>query len=261
MTDRVGRKPAFGTSQLHWVPAPYKSQLEANRLVVMQDSRSSRTIPVVLILLGGILFFEATPAYACSCGGQSPADAVAGGDAAFVGTYLGRTEPPPAPMVKSSDLVVNHFSVERAIKGDVAGSVDVNAAFSGASCGLELAVGQRTGLVMRHAGDDWESNLCLQIDPEALLALAEPPPPAPQPPSRPRPGPTVVAIPSASPLPTASAGPSPQPSVSATAPEAVDLAAGEGSGPPLLPILLIAGMLAAGLAIALRLRGRFRAQG
>jgi hypothetical protein len=218
----------------------------------MSPPPSGKTVLVVLLFLGGVLFVGAAPAYACSCAGQSPADAIAGGDAAFVGTYLGRTEPPPAPVVSSGDLVVNHFSVERAVKGDIGGNLDVGGARDGATCGLELAAGQRTGLVIRQAGDRWESNLCLQIEPAALLAAAQPPPPNPAPlPVRPAP-PAVVTPPA--PSPSATPSPSGKPSPSPTPSDPGDLAAGERSGSPLLPILLVAGVVAAGLAIALKLR-------
>ena len=49
---------------------------------------------------------------------------------------------------------------------------------NGASCGLEVGVGQRIGLLLDMADDGaWTSGLCAQIDPDVLLKAAEPLPP------------------------------------------------------------------------------------
>ena len=42
---------------------------------------------------------------------------------------------------------------------------------SGAACGLELAVGDRVGLLLERDGDVWRSGLCSQVDPAVFLAL------------------------------------------------------------------------------------------
>ena len=41
----------------------------------------------------------------------------------------------------------------------------------GAACGLELAVGDRVGLLLTRDGNVWRSGLCSQVDPADFLAL------------------------------------------------------------------------------------------
>ena len=40
----------------------------------------------------------------------------------------------------------------------------------GAACGLELAIGDRVGLLLTRDGDVWRSGLCSQVDPADFLA-------------------------------------------------------------------------------------------
>ena len=135
-----------------------------------------RRLPLVLVFVIAIghLALQASPAYACSCqAGVLVADALAQADGALVGVYTGRADPPvQGELIFSGRPVINHFEVERAVKGDIGGQVDVEAAASGASCGLELEVGERTGLFLERTGTGWRSSLCSQTDPVGLLAFA-----------------------------------------------------------------------------------------
>jgi hypothetical protein len=217
-------------------------------------------LAVLMLIVAGLVVVGATPALACSCAPSSPAEVAERSDAAFVGTYLGRTEPAQTgPYLSTSTEVVNHFSVERVVKGGpIAGTVDVLAALSSASCGLEFGVGQRAGLGLTRDGAGWHSNLCNQAEPDALLALAQPanpppPPPAPAPPAAsPKVGPSP-GEPSVSPVPTPVPSPSPTPSPTG---DEVGLASDDRSGPPWIPILAVLGLVVVGAGIALRLRSR-----
>lgn len=246
-----------------------------------------RALLVTLLAAGSVLVIGATPAYACSCDPGSAAEKIAYGNGAIVGTYLGRTEPVQAEDTwHSATPVVNHFSVERAVRGTFGTHADVVAPTSGISCGLELAIGQRTGLIVRSAGSGWESNLCLQTDPDALLAVAvappgpapalepqaEPilPPPPPPAPAAPPPLPpvkepaprsagiTALRPPGADPPATRSS-----PEVRESSPSSPELMAAASESRPVrssLPILLLLVLATAGLGIALKLRGRSGAQ-
>ena len=109
-----------------------------------------------------LVVVQAPPALARSCRGDvAIEDALLQSDGAFVGRFIGRDDVFPQG-------VLNHFQVERAVKGDIGERVRVEAAASGASCGLELEVGERTGLLLRHGPNGWRSSLCSQTDPGAL---------------------------------------------------------------------------------------------
>lgn len=127
----------------------------------------------VFVAAGGLLVVGAGPASACSCPANQPVEEpLSHSDGAFVGVLIGRDEPDAGGVFNPGRRVVNHFKVERSVKGVLGERVAVEADVSGASCGLELEVGQRTGLLLfRHAGG-WTSNLCAQVEPQALLAFA-----------------------------------------------------------------------------------------
>ena len=64
------------------------------------------------------------------------------------------------------------FRVEQVYKGDEIDSrIEVVTPAGGAACGLELAVGDRVGLLLTRDGDVWRSGLCSQVDPADFLAL------------------------------------------------------------------------------------------
>lgn len=137
----------------------------------MTTSGIVRMVLAVLLVAGGLIVVGAGPALACSCRAGVPVeDSLSESDAAFVGVFTGRDDPiVPGGLIGA---VVNHFLVERSVKGDIGDRIDVQAAASGASCGLELEVGQRTGLLLRNDAGGWASGLCSQVEPQALLALA-----------------------------------------------------------------------------------------
>lgn len=137
-------------------------------------TRILRPLLAALSVTAGLLVAEAGPALACSCrADRVVADDVAASEGAFVGVYTGRDDPEAqGPLISSAREVLNHFEVGRIVKGDIGERVDVGAAASGASCGLELQAGARTGLLLRREADGWKSSLCDQIEPDVLLAAA-----------------------------------------------------------------------------------------
>ena len=133
-----------------------------------------RSVLAVLLAAGALLIVEAGPVLACSCRAGVPVEeSLSESDGAFVGVFTGRDDPlAQADLISSARRVTNHFRVERSVKGDIGDRVDVMAAAGGASCGLELEVGQRTGLLLRRGAGGWTSSLCSQVEPQALLAFA-----------------------------------------------------------------------------------------
>jgi hypothetical protein len=134
-----------------------------------------RALVAVLVVASGLVVAGGSPAYACSCHADMPIEKwLAESDAAFVGVYTGRDGPAAGrPVVNLNQEVVNHFEVERSVKGTFGKAVDVSASGSGASCGLELTAGDRTGLMLhRDDAGGWTSSLCGQVGAEELLAFA-----------------------------------------------------------------------------------------
>ena len=131
-------------------------------------ARRSALVPLLAFLL---VLATAQAAHACSCAPGDPRDALHRADGAFVGTFVGRTE-------VDDQTAIYSFEVETAVKGTIGATVDVRSSSNGASCGLEVGIGQRIGLLLDTAEDgEWTSGLCSQIDAEVLLQAAQPLPP------------------------------------------------------------------------------------
>jgi len=102
-------------------------------------------------------------ALACTCAPVDLARDLPRSDGAFVGTVLERHE---------TEASVNLlFRVEQVYKGDISNRVEVETSRDGASCGLELPVGERVGLLLDRDGALWRSSLCSRVDPAAFVAL------------------------------------------------------------------------------------------
>jgi hypothetical protein len=112
-----------------------------------------------LLLLSLVLSAEA---YACSCRAVDLVRDLPDADGAIVGAVLERSV--------SGDTATYLFRVEQVYKGEIENRVEVVTPASGASCGLELAVGDRVGLLLTRDGDVWRSGLCSQVDPADFLA-------------------------------------------------------------------------------------------
>jgi hypothetical protein len=131
-----------------------------------------RGLVLVAIALSGLAATAAAPerAWACTCAPADPAVILAEARAAFVGVYLDRRLPESG----SGDLAVYRFRVERAVKGTLPPTIEVESAVDAATCGLAVSSGERVGLALRRSGGAWRSDLCAQVEADALLAAAPP---------------------------------------------------------------------------------------
>jgi hypothetical protein len=127
-----------------------------------------------LVVAVPLAVFQARPALACSCDRQTPLkEALARSDGAFVGVLVGQA--PYAGPVEFMDpemRVLGHFEVERVVKGEIGWRLEVLHTDNGASCGLELSVGERSGLLVHRGVAVWGSDMCNKAEPDALLAVA-----------------------------------------------------------------------------------------
>jgi hypothetical protein len=118
---------------------------------------------VAMLTVGLVLTGDAL---ACSCAPVDPRAALERADGAFVGTLVDR--------VVDGEEAIHTFQVEEAVKGDIGQTIEVRSHWNGASCGLEIPEGVRVGLFVDRDGAVWRSILCQQIDPDELLAAAQP---------------------------------------------------------------------------------------
>jgi hypothetical protein len=106
----------------------------------------------------------AADAYACSCLPVDLERDLPKADAAMIGSVLERRT--------TETTRVYLFRVEQVYRGELDSSrVEVETPRDGAACGLELAVGQRVGLLLERQGQRLRSTLCSQVDPSDFLAL------------------------------------------------------------------------------------------
>ena len=105
-----------------------------------------------------------TDAAACSCVG--PEALYEDAEVAFVGTVTARSEERDAQRVRYS------IDVERVFKGEISGRREYRAMSSEASCGVELEVGERVGII--EAPDARELYLCSVVSPSELERIAQP---------------------------------------------------------------------------------------
>lgn len=135
------------------------ASVEAHRV-----SRSVKALVLcVVVAVAAALAVAVEPARACSCLPPDPWALLRQADGAFVGRMMSRRE-------ADGDRAILVFSVERAVKGEIGDTVEVETPKSGASCGLETPVGERIGLFLGRDGARWFGNLCAQVAPDDLLA-------------------------------------------------------------------------------------------
>lgn len=139
------------------------------------------TRPVVLALCTAALALAGTASTAgAQCPAVAPLDALSTAPAAVVGTVTSvRDVPDPGPGGADDLRRVFTLSVEKAIKGEVGATAEINAGhvqLDGtavvSSESLHPSVGQRLGLVLGGAAPEWESSACDSFDPDALLRAA-----------------------------------------------------------------------------------------
>ena len=122
--------------------------------------RRNSAVGALLVLLSLAL---AADAYACSCRPVDLQRDLPTADGAFIGTVLERSV--------SGQTATYRFRVEQVYRGNVENRAEVVTPVGGAACGLELAVGDRVGLLLERDGNVWRSGLCSQVDPADFLAL------------------------------------------------------------------------------------------
>lgn len=116
-----------------------------------------------------VLAATAEPARACSCALPDARAMLPRADGAIVARLVARRV--------EGGRATHVFRVLESVKGRFGGTLNVVSAASGAACGLELRVGQTTGLFLQRRGGRWESSLCYQVDADRLRAAARPLPP------------------------------------------------------------------------------------
>ncbi len=116
-----------------------------------------------LVALAVLSLAAAADAYACTCAPVDLERDLPTADGAIIGSVLERRV--------SGDTATYLLRVEQVYKGDIENRAEVVSSVDGASCGLELAQGDRVGLLLTREGDAWRSSLCQQVDPSDFLAL------------------------------------------------------------------------------------------
>ncbi len=145
-------------------PVRRSSYMVSNRkgCGVMNGKRGVRLGIVVLAVLSAVAVSwgpGAEVASACDCQGPaSDAEAVERSDVAFTGTLVERID--PDPLVTSADAVRYVFDVELVHKGSVGPRVEVESAFSSASCGAVISDEFPMFVVATEEGDRLVTRLC-----------------------------------------------------------------------------------------------------
>lgn len=123
-----------------------------------------RLLIAALVALA-VLLVTSSSATACSCVGGDPRDRLSQARAAFVGTVTGERE--------GGTRRTYRLTVEKSYKGDLPARVEVSSD-ARSSCGIELAVGQRVGLLLRRTAPPYEVGICDVIEPAELEAATRP---------------------------------------------------------------------------------------
>jgi hypothetical protein len=84
-----------------------------------------------------------THVLACSCAQMTREQALSNADVAFVGVVAAIDDPAEGPLVNSGELLRYTFAVESELKAELASTIGLFSARSGASCGQEFGLAQR----------------------------------------------------------------------------------------------------------------------
>ncbi len=133
-----------------------------------------RPLALALLLAAAALVGVARPAGACTCAPFDTRSALSAADAALVGTFVSRADPPVPVDGTPAGETVYTFRVDTVVKGALGSEVEVRSASSEASCGLSVAAGRPVGLLLSERDGHYHGNLCSQPSPERLLRAAEP---------------------------------------------------------------------------------------
>ena len=120
-----------------------------------------RPLPVLCLALVAGALARADCAWACSCASGSPEEILELGPAAFIGTAVERRLEEGSLLGGSVRHAVYLFRVDEPLKGAVPRYVEVRTPEDGASCGLEVRLGEPVALgLQRESGRRWSSSLC-----------------------------------------------------------------------------------------------------
>jgi hypothetical protein len=121
-----------------------------------------RNLIFVIALTAVSLVVGATAASASCAPPEDERTRLERADAAFVGEFVRR----------GADESVLVFRVERGVKGQFGGEVEVRDAHPRSSVSLQPTPGNRVGLLLQRAGSEYTSNACQFVDPDALIRAA-----------------------------------------------------------------------------------------
>lgn len=136
-------------------PMPFAGRPASMRRVALLSSG--------LLLASTLALLPVNTVLACSCMELTDKEAMAASDAAFIGVVVETRDPAAGnPIFSSADPIHYTVVVEESLKGDlVTGQeVTVSSARHGASCGQELAVGERWRLLAGAEGAAFTTGLC-----------------------------------------------------------------------------------------------------
>ncbi|MDQ3944143.1 MAG: hypothetical protein M3357_03110 [Actinomycetota bacterium] len=133
------------------------------------------SLALAFLLAAAALVGVARPAGACTCAPFDTRAELAASDAAFVGRFMSRTDPPAAlGGTPAEGDTIYRFRVDHAVKGSLGSEVEVRSPGSEASCGLSAPSGRPVGVLLAERDGHYHGDLCRQPSPERLLRAAEP---------------------------------------------------------------------------------------
>lgn len=129
--------------------------------------RGRFSIAAVAVVLLGLAF--AGSALACSCVRSTPAESLAGSDAAIVGRLLGVEPQGPGRAIYRYEVLQVHRGRKAIERGS---TLRVLGSRGSAACGLPERPGDRFGLFLFRDRGRWTGSLCGVISPGRLRAAA-----------------------------------------------------------------------------------------
>jgi hypothetical protein len=139
-----------------------------------------RALLAAVVAATGLVLAAPAPAVACSCVTADPARLVRWADVVVVGELSGIAAAPERDVISSTDPVGYTIAVDRVLKGEAGGTVEVVSARFGASCGLEgLEVGRSYVVLAAHHDimgkptDELWASLCGGTAPASRSYIAE----------------------------------------------------------------------------------------
>ena len=147
--------------------SPDMARSDVSQLQLLRNSFSTgtgwRLFAAAAVLVAALV--PVADAAACTCRPPDLRRDLPAADGAVVGSVLEKR-------VGASQTTFL-LRVEQVYKGDISNRVEVVTNAQSATCGLELAVGERVGLLLERVSGEWRSGLCSQVDPDEFLALTD----------------------------------------------------------------------------------------